>query len=304
MWKLQRWGLLATLVAVAMLLVIDGAQSKRHAQQPQQSAKSQPQLQQPQQAPASDQHGTEQSPLSVKVIPAPKSEEEAARERQEREEKAELDRKLVKFNGDLAHYTLVLAIVAMLQFLALFVQAVFLRLAFKATKKSADIAEASLVTLERASVFMPDINTNWHPDTSRPGKFWWHFRPIWQNSGSTQTKDMITNVACDFRDTPLPQDFDCPPNAESYPAIIPPKGFVYGTTFTLTDDELIEVQKGTKFFYIWGTATYLDVFDGTPIHATKFCRQIINVLGDLTRPDKEVTEMFFSIVFPEHNSAD
>jgi len=33
------------------------------------------------------------------VIPAPKSEEEAARERQEREEKAELDRKLVKFNG-------------------------------------------------------------------------------------------------------------------------------------------------------------------------------------------------------------
>ena len=221
MWKLQRWGLLATLVAVAMLLVIDGAQSKRHAQQPQQSAKSQPQLQQPQQAPASDQHGTEQSPLSVKVIPAPKSEEEAARERQEREEKAELDQKLVKFNGDLAHYTLVLAIVAMLQFLALFVQAVFLRLAFKATKKSADIAEASLVTLERASVFMPDINTNWHPDTSRPGKFWWHFRPIWQNSGSTQTKDMITNVACDFRDTPLPQDFDCPPNAESYPAIIP-----------------------------------------------------------------------------------
>jgi len=102
---------------------------------------------------------------------------------------------------------------------------------------------------------------------------------------------MITNVACDFRDTPLPQDFDFPPNAESYPAIIPPKGSVYGTTFTLTDDELIEVQKGTKFFYILGTATYLDVFDGTPIHATKFCRQIINVLGNLTRPDKEVTEM-------------
>jgi hypothetical protein len=43
-------------------------------------------------------------------------------------------------------------------------------------KKSADIAEASLVKLQRANVFVADFDWNWHPDTGREGKFWYHFR--------------------------------------------------------------------------------------------------------------------------------
>jgi hypothetical protein len=174
----------------------------------------------------------------------------------------------------------------------------------KAAEKSAKVAEDSLFKLQRASVFMPDINSNWHPDTAREGKLWWHFRPIFQNTGNTQTREMITNVVFEFRDTPLSNDFTFPPNEDSSPAIIPPHGTIFGASSNLTDEQIIRVQKGTGFFYIYGTVTYHDVFDGTPVHTTKFCRQILNPLGDFTRPDKEVTEMFFGIVFPGHNTAD
>ncbi len=173
-----------------------------------------------------------------------------------------------------------------------------------AAQKSSKVAEDSLFKLQRASIFMPDMNTNWHRDTERDGKFWWHFRPVFHNSGNTQPLDMLTNVVFVLRDTPLPEGYDFPPDANNQPAVVIPHGAIYGRSQNLTDDQLIEVQKGTKFYYIYGTVTYRDVFDGTPVHTTKFCRQVINILGDLTRPHKEVTEMFFAIVFPEHNTAD
>jgi hypothetical protein len=173
-----------------------------------------------------------------------------------------------------------------------------------ASERTAKVVEDSLFKLQRASIFMPDMNTNWHPDTGRTGKFWWHFRPVFQNSGNTQTRDMVTNVVFELRDTPIPDGYSFPPDAVNQPAIVPPHWPIYGRSQNLTDDQLIEVQKGTKFYYIYGTVTYRDIFDGTPVHTTKFCRQVTNILGDLTRPDKEVTEMFFSIVFPEQNTAD
>jgi hypothetical protein len=174
----------------------------------------------------------------------------------------------------------------------------------EAAQKSAEVAQTSLVKLQRASIFMPDINTNWHRDTSRPGKFWWHFRPIYANSGNTQPLGMTTNVVFVLRDTPLPEGYDFPPDTANHPATVIPHGSILGRSENLTDEQLIEVQKGNKFYYIYGTIIYHDIFDGTPIHTTKFCRQVVNLLGDLTRPDQEVTEMFFAIAFPEYNTAD
>ena len=114
--------------------------------------------------------------------------------------------------------------------------------------------------LQRANVFVADFDWNWHPDTGREGKFWYHFRPILQNSGNTQTKEMITNVVFDLRDSAIPADFSFPPNSENAPAIVPPHGSVLGATSTLTDDELLNVKNGTKFYYIYGTLTYYDIF--------------------------------------------
>lgn len=167
-----------------------------------------------------------------------------------------------------------------------------------------DIAQESLTKLQRASAFVPNFEWNWHPDTERPGKFWYHFRPIIENSGNTQTEGMLTNIVFTLRDAVIPPDFGFPPSAESFPAIVPPHGTIKGGTGTLTDDELDQVKAGTRFYYIYGTLTYRDIFDGTPTHTTKFCRQVISILGDVMSPNTAPVEMFFAIVHAHHNTAD
>lgn len=138
------WGRLFFFTLIALSLVSSAiAESQRPA--PRGGERSQPQSQpkQTQQTAAPDQRGTEQSPLTVKVIPTPKSTEETARDAKERDEKLELDRKLVELNGDLTYWTKILGIVAGLQFVALFIQAVFLA-------ATAKLARTSLRDIERA----------------------------------------------------------------------------------------------------------------------------------------------------------
>jgi hypothetical protein len=114
-----------------------------------------------QQAPTTDQRGTDQVPVVVKVIPTKETEEKATQDTNDREEKIELDRKLVQFNSDLAYYTKVLVWVAGLQFLALIIQAVVFvftlgatRKAADAADKSADVAKDTLIATQRPWVFV------------------------------------------------------------------------------------------------------------------------------------------------------
>jgi hypothetical protein len=53
----------------------------------------------PQQPAATDQRGTEQSPIIVKVLPTPKTDAETAQEAEDRKEKSANDRNLVRYTG-------------------------------------------------------------------------------------------------------------------------------------------------------------------------------------------------------------
>src|SRR5437016_3096462 len=97
------------LLGLALLLATVGgdyswSQSQRRPQTQNQTEKSQ-------NKPAVDERGTEQSPLVVKILPILKSEADTGQETNDRNERMEIDRKLVKFNGDLACYTFILILV-------------------------------------------------------------------------------------------------------------------------------------------------------------------------------------------------
>lgn len=124
----------------ALLATVGEGYSQRRSrerQKPQQPA------QQPQQTPAADQRGTEQSPVVVRVVPGPPEQANAAQDEKDRREKADLDRKLVEYNGDLALYTKILAWFAFFQFLALGAQAYWLSRTVKVSERAADAAKES-----------------------------------------------------------------------------------------------------------------------------------------------------------------
>jgi len=96
------WRIAVCLVA----LVVTGdalAQSERPSPSAGQQRQTQPSA--AQQNPAANQQAPAQPPIIVNVLPAPKTEAERTEEAREREEKTDLDRRLVKFTADLASYT-------------------------------------------------------------------------------------------------------------------------------------------------------------------------------------------------------
>ena len=201
------------LVIALVLLAAFASGSWGQSQEPSTGKKSQPQQQtkQPDKGAGSDQRGTPDAPVVVKILPTQKSDAESENDKKERDERAEAERKktrldeqLVDFNGDLAYYTKALVWVAVLQFLALIGQVIFLRLSLQESRRATDTAREAMVAGERAFVFATAINPYWEIDSR--GLYHWRFRPNWKNSGDTPTKHMYSE--CVLRTTPLPEGFD------------------------------------------------------------------------------------------------
>ena len=155
--------MLRLLVASAIILFAASGASRSESQQPSIGEGGQPEQQptQPQQTSDTPKYGTDQVPFVVKILPTQESNEKASQDTKDREAKSELDRKLVDFNGDLAYYTKLLAYVAGFQFLALIGQVIFLRLAFKESKRAGDIARDAMIAGGRAFIFATGYNALW-----------------------------------------------------------------------------------------------------------------------------------------------
>jgi hypothetical protein len=266
MLKLQRWGLLATLVAIATLLLIQGADSQRRSPRRQQ----QNPPQQTQQTPAPDQRGTEQSPFIVKTIPGPTDEAKAAEEAKERREKAELDKKLVEFNADLAFYTKILAGFAGLQFLALVIQAYWLARTVKVSEKAAAAAKESadaVVSQLRAYVFIKTAELA-NLDEPEPVTA----SVVLRNSGQTPAFRVNAWGGISYRPFPLTVPLptrespggttgsvaDLAPGTDMHQIYdIPP----------LSEQQREALRAGTAAIYVYGDIRYVDAFK-----QERFCR--------------------------------
>jgi hypothetical protein len=100
------------ILGLALLLAAMGDASGQSQRRAQQVRVKQPETAVTQEKSHEDERGTEQSPLIVKVAPAPKTDDERAEETKERarianadRKKEESDAKLVEFTGELAFFT-------------------------------------------------------------------------------------------------------------------------------------------------------------------------------------------------------
>jgi hypothetical protein len=199
--------------------------------------------------------------------------------------------------------TIVLAAVALTQIKFLRRAETIAAQAANAAKQSADIADRSLKILQRAFVFPGQVHIRSHLDTATK-KIWWSFHPTWGNSGNSPTRNLRINVNRWLETKELPNDFNFPSKGESIPTLIGPHGTIGSDPITVQGDELVRVQKGELYFYIWGWAKYRDVFPDTQEHVTRFAYRV-TLLGDPTKHAgaKNIVEPRFDL-FPRFNCSD
>ncbi|QDZ29797.1 hypothetical protein [Noviherbaspirillum sp. UKPF54] len=175
----------------------------------------------------------------------------------------------------------------------------------QAAEKTARTAENALVAGQRAFMFLREFKTFLHLDDAT-GQYRWTLHPVWENSGNTPTKGLEITTTYRLLDEPLPQDYDFPGDRQdTVNAIAGPRALVEGTPGSIGAEELAAVQQGKKYFYIWGRAEYHDIFEGTGKHTTRFCNQLMQVIGDPGAPIGEynMVQMMFGF-HNENNSAD
>lgn len=291
----MRW-----LFALLLLTGVAFAQSQKEsvrprenfqAQRPSESAgevKSNPPQTQPrrtEQPTAADQHGTEQAPLSIQILPPVDAKEQAEKNERERIEKKTIDEKLAfetqriaDYTNRLTLFTCFLAVIATLQALLFGVQLTFMRGDIQRTKEAFIATHRPLLAVkfveivpleERVSITFGVINV-----------------------GLSNATVLGSSVNAEF----LPDTSW--PNPHSYPQnnLIGPRRFVPGATdrYMIPGElkSLIEIYAdGLQQLRFYGYIVYRDDLGHT--RTTFFCRiydRDMDRFNPVDRPDYESTD--------------
>ncbi len=147
----------------------------------------------------------------------------------------------------------------------------------EASRKSADVAERTMVIESRAFISATGIYTDCMPQ--KDGSFVWKLRPKWTNTGKTPTRNFSLYVDYEITDKIREKgeiDLNKIRNTPGVGHLAPYQAMFGGQipfekdTF-LTPDLVEHLIVGKQFLYMWGWAKYNDVFPNTEMHITKFC---------------------------------
>jgi hypothetical protein len=182
------------------------------------------------------------------------------------------------------------------------------------TDKAASVAEQALKKLERAFIYNSKIE--WK-GFLREGAPWgddvgWIFTVEWHNNGATQARRFLNHfnweVFLNDFDSDLPPDFSFRDmgRAAAGATYIAPKHRTLSEHLPITADILAAVSVNQLRLFVWGWATYEDIF-GAP-HETQFCFELDRIDGDpydIPRAQDAKPEIFFNFrVCGRHNCAD
>lgn len=265
-----------------------------------------------------DQRGTEQAPLSVKILPDPEAKE---KDEQERKQRAAVEEKLLLETERIAEYVRWLSASALgLFFVALGLVALFglqMRQARRGTEESANATKAAMESARAASaqagiardsfkamqssaerqsrayveVAIEKLDLNANAGTAEVV-----LRV--RNVGQTPARDLACSSWVDLRPWPQPPNatFAGPADPNPPPKVILNPGqarhFKAAAKTALKKFELEEIAAGTpRRLYVFGSVTYRDVFKNDLV--TEFCVALKAAPG----------EPFDVAYLPQHNNA-
>lgn len=134
---------------------------------------------------------------------------------------------------------------------------------------------------QRPWVVFKAIETEKRPSAGGDQIAAWQFKAIWENVGSTPTKNAVSHVSLQPMPNPMPNDFKFPDLGDqgSVPVVLGPKAVVGSAAIKVDVSFIQAVQESKAHLYIWGWMSYRDIFENTKLHVTKFCRELTEIHG-------------------------
>jgi hypothetical protein len=257
---------------------------------------SQPQKQQPQSVnqPANqDQRGAQDSPVFVKVVPAPKTQAEINQEAEERQRQSSRQWWTIVMSA-------ILAVIALGQAAIYWYQAIQLRRTVESAGEQSKAMERHIGESARAATAMENIVATIEAGNKavmrayltviignplyqerRPAQSDLKFegRPSLVNTGNTQARKVRIRIAADIVPNPIPADFGFPLPEEDQSigdaTVAARQSYTMGGVVNnfVPDGEVASIKEGAgKCLCVWGVVTYEDIFGDS--HTTTFGQQL------------------------------
>jgi hypothetical protein len=263
-----------------------------------------------QQSPTPDQRGSENSPLVVKTIPAPKTPTETEQDAKDREDKAANDQVGRGMAG-------IMAIIALGQLGVYWYQAVKLKETVASSTEQSKSMEKHIGESARGADAMERIANILKDGYAKQTRAYitvligeatyqskmdglkFDVKPLVVNTGFSPARNVWHRLSVNILPVPLPDNFDFPlPDKRSRLGIIASQQRAYimaAVPEYVPEIEVSDIKVGANGMglYVWGVIDYEDISGNT--HYTKFCHQVVWL-----QPNGPT----FWWLTPSHNDAD
>jgi hypothetical protein len=147
-----------------------------------------------------------------------------------------------------------------------------------ANKQAADAAKSAVVDVQRAFI---TVDTNFLTLSSEPSQInsqGIEPQVLLENAGTTPTRSLVMDSSYQyFSPGTMPANFSFPDLSGGPPhnEYLGPKAKIVAARVDVPMSTEEEIADGKKHLFIWGWATYKDIFRGTDPHVTKYCVEIV-----------------------------
>jgi hypothetical protein len=164
-------------------------------------------------------------------------------------------------------FAALLAGIGLLQVLAIIILGALMWRALRAVRRPVELAESNLTVSQRAFVGVATVNWSVVGDTFR-------VTPVLENSGATPSRSLRISSNWRASHGELPPDF-------TYNYNQPPDRIFLGARsrapvgmVSMPLRDALAAIEGRVQLYLWGRATYNDMFEGSESHFIEFCYRL------------------------------
>ncbi|MEI8152192.1 MAG: hypothetical protein WCG92_11400, partial [Hyphomicrobiales bacterium] len=218
----------------------------------------------PPQAPPAQQAPVEvrvvDPPLAVRVVEMPKPPAPAEIDPRDREDKRAFGDQLLLYSA------LVVAAMAFLA-IAFALQALYLGVGLRAMRRTAQQIDRNTLIAQRAFVYVGALE--WSTDRTNV-----KISPIWANAGTTPTRRLRISTNWVASHGELAPDFDINYVRAPESLFLGPSAKAEFGPVLIPMRDIQAAIEDRLHLYVWGRATYDDMFEGSQPHFFDFCHRI------------------------------